>query len=113
MTPNVALRRIAPPFDRRVLVVEDDEDILDSMSEILEAEGYRVDGCANGREALDRLQQRPADAIVLDLMMPIMDGWEFVTAKAADPSITHIPVVAISADSSAKATAIRADAYIP
>jgi two-component system, NtrC family, sensor kinase len=112
MTPNVAAHHIGSPH-RRVLVVEDDADILESMSSILEDAGYRVDACVNGRDALDRLQEYPADAIVLDLMMPVMNGWEFVTAKKADPAIAEIPVVAISADSSAKATAIRADSYIP
>jgi two-component system, NtrC family, sensor kinase len=113
MTPNPPGHRIGHSADRRVLVVEDDEDILDSMSSILRDAGYRVDACSNGRDALDRLQRQPADAIVLDLMMPVMNGWEFVTAKKADPSIAEIPVVAISADNSAKATAIRAERYIP
>jgi len=113
MTPNVATRGMSDLPDRSVLVIEDDEDISDSMSSILEDAGYRVNACANGRDALDRLQREPADAIVLDLMMPVMNGWEFVTAKRADPSIAEIPVVAVSADSSAKATAIRADRYIP
>jgi two-component system, NtrC family, sensor kinase len=113
MTPNVTAHQPGDRPERRVLVVEDDEDILDSVSSILESAGYRVDGCANGKVALDRLQQESADAVVLDLMMPVMSGWEFVTAKKADPSIAEIPVVAISADNSAKATAIRADSYIP
>jgi signal transduction histidine kinase len=109
MTPNVATYPVA---DRRVLVVEDDEDISESMSSILEDAGYRVDACANGKDALDRLQREPSDAVVLDLMMPVMNGWEFVMAKKADPSIAEIPVVAVSADRSAKARAIRADGYI-
>src|SRR5690349_17475298 len=105
MAPNIAARLIDAPREQRVLVVEDDEGILDSMSSFLEAEGYSVEACVNGKRALDRLLQCPADAIVLDLMMPVMDGWEFVTAKTADPSLTDIPVVAISADNTAKATA--------
>lgn len=113
MTPNAVARQMIARHDRRVLVVEDDEDILDSMSSILEDAGYRVDACTNGKDALGRLQHRPVDAIVLDLMMPVMNGWEFVTAKNADPSISQIPVVAISADTSAKATAINAETYIP
>jgi two-component system, NtrC family, sensor kinase len=113
MTPNADPHRSGAPADRRVLVVEDDEDILESMSGILVDAGYRVDACMNGRVALDRLQQSRFDAVVLDLMMPVMNGWEFVTAKKADPSIAEIPIVAISADSSAKATAIRAESYIP
>lgn len=113
MTPDEALRPLGALPHRRVLVVEDDEDISDSMSSILQDAGYRVDACGNGKDALDHLQREPTDAVVLDLMMPVMNGWEFVTAKKADPSIAEIPVVAISADSSAKATAIRADTYVP
>src|SRR5690349_15696039 len=100
----------AAPNTRRVLLVEDDWDILESMSLILEDAGYKVDECEDGQEALDQLRQSPADVIVLDLMLPVMDGWEFVTAKKADPSVAQIPVIAISADNSAKATAIRAEA---
>jgi signal transduction histidine kinase len=112
MTPNAGAHRIASNH-RHVLVVDDDGDILDALSWILESAGYRVDACTNGKAALDRLQQSPVDAIVLDLMMPVMNGWEFVTAKKADASIAQIPVVAISADSSAQATAIGAEAYLP
>jgi signal transduction histidine kinase len=112
MTPSIAARHVRASERRSVLIVEDDKDILESMASILESSGYRVDTCLNGRDALDRLQQCPVDAIVLDLMMPVMDGWEFVTAKVADPSIASVPVVAISADNSAKSTAIRADAYL-
>ena len=97
---------------RRVLLVEDDWDILESMSLVLEGAGYLVDECEDGKEALDQLRQSPADVIVLDLMLPVMNGWEFVTAKNADPSVAQIPVIAMSADSSAKATAIRAEAFV-
>lgn len=103
----------ASPVARRVLVVEDDWDILEQMSFILEDAGYQVDECEDGQEAIDHLRQSAADLIVLDLMMPVMDGWEFVTAKNADPSIAQIPVIAISADNTAKAKAIRAEAYMP
>jgi len=93
-------------------VVEDDWDILESMSLILEGDGYLVDECEDGRAAIDQLRRAPADVIVLDLMLPVMNGWEFVTAKNADPSIAQIPVIIISADNSAKATAVRAEAFV-
>jgi signal transduction histidine kinase len=82
------------------------------MSLVLEDAGYLVDECEDGKAALEQLRLSPADVIVLDLMMPVMDGWEFVTAKNADPSVAHIPVIAVSADNSAKAKAIRAEAYM-
>ncbi len=80
---------------RRVLVVDDDPDILDALSEILEAEGYEVQRARNGREALQRLEQGHPNLILLDLMMPVMDGWEF--ARSLDPR-ARPPIVVLSAD---------------
>jgi two-component system, NtrC family, sensor kinase len=113
MTPNVAAHWTGEPYGRSVLVVEDDADLSYEMSSILESAGYRVDVCTNGRDALARLQRSPTDAVVLDLRMPVMNGWEFVTAKKADASIAQIPVVAMSGDRSAQATAIGAEVYLP
>jgi two-component system, chemotaxis family, chemotaxis protein CheY len=78
-----------------VLVVDDDPDILDALSEILEAEGYEVQRARNGREALQRLEQGHPNLILLDLMMPVMDGWEF--ARSLDPR-ARPPIVVLSAD---------------
>ena len=79
----------------RVLVVDDDPDILDALSEILEVEGYEVQRARNGREALQRLEQAPPDLVLLDLMMPVMDGWEF--ARSLDPD-ARPPIIVLSAD---------------
>jgi CheY-like chemotaxis protein len=85
-----------PP--RHVLVVEDDFDIREAMTMVLEDEGYVVGSAANGREALDLLATTPRpDVIVLDLMMPIMNGWEFLKALRADPSYEALNVVVVSA----------------
>jgi len=80
---------------RRVLVVDDDPDILDALSEILEVEGYDVQRARNGREALQRLEQGLPDLVLLDLMMPVMDGWEF--ARSLDPD-ARPPIIVLSAD---------------
>ena len=80
---------------RRVLVVDDDPDILEALSEILEAEGYDVQRARNGREALQRLEQGLPDLVLLDLMMPVMDGWEF--ARSLDPG-ARPPIIVLSAD---------------
>jgi CheY-like chemotaxis protein len=82
-----------------VMVVEDDFAIRETLRELLEEQGYVVVWAANGREALTRLQGgRPPRVILLDLMMPVMDGWEFRTAQQRDPKLARIPVVVISAD---------------
>jgi CheY-like chemotaxis protein len=95
-----------------VMVVEDDEDIRNGVRDILEDEGYRVEPAADGRDALAKLRAGAArpSVILLDLMMPVMDGRTFRHAQMSDPALGEIPVVVLSADSSAhaKATAIRA-----
>jgi two-component system chemotaxis response regulator CheY len=85
----------APPV---VLVVDDDPDILEALSEILEAEGYAVRKARNGQEALERLNGSPPQLVLLDLMMPVMDGYEFSRRLRASPHGTQIPIVVLSAD---------------
>jgi CheY-like chemotaxis protein len=100
---------------KTILVVEDDCDVRDALIELLEYRGYLVVGAANGREALDRLRSstRPA-LILLDLMMPVMDGWQFRAEQLRDPSLAPIPVVVISADGNVpqKAAAIGVASYL-
>jgi CheY-like chemotaxis protein len=82
----------------RILVVDDDRDIRDAMCDWLVDEGYASAAVANGQEALSylRTHDRPC-LILLDLMMPVMDGWEFRRLQLADPQLASIPVVAITA----------------
>jgi CheY-like chemotaxis protein len=88
---------------RVILVVDDDQDILDVTSLVLGAEGYEVLTATDGAQALQLLQAgvRP-DLILLDMMMPHMNGWEFRTAQLADRDIQHIPVVIVTGDGRAK-----------
>jgi CheY-like chemotaxis protein len=82
-----------------IMVVEDDADISDAIAATLEDTGYSVIVAANGQEALDKLRRsldRP-NLILLDLMMPLMDGWQFRAAQTADPTLADIPVVVLSA----------------
>jgi two-component system, cell cycle sensor histidine kinase and response regulator CckA len=96
-----------------ILLVEDDHSIRAALQGILEEEGYGVATAENGRQALERLGSGSApDLIVLDLRMPIMDGWEFRAVQKSDPKLAGIPVLAVSADGSAKAAAIDAEAYL-
>lgn len=81
-----------------VLVVDDDDDIREALRDLLETEGYRVVCADNGREALDALRGGVHPCIILlDLMMPVMDGWQFRTEQKRDPKLAKIPVVAITA----------------
>jgi signal transduction histidine kinase len=97
----------------RILVIEDEEVIRESLEPLLGEEGYEVVFAENGREALRRLYtETHPDIIVLDLRMPVMDGWEFRTIQKDDPQLKLIPVIAISADGSAQAAAISAQAYL-
>jgi two-component system chemotaxis response regulator CheY len=83
----------------RVLVVEDDLEIRESVMEILEEHGYEPVGAGNGLEALDKLRSSgPLPCLILlDLMMPRMDGKAFRQAQLAHPELASIPVVVISA----------------
>lgn len=81
----------------QVLVVENDPDIRAAVAETLALEGYRVSQAANGSEGLKRARSEHPDVILLDLMMPVMDGWGFRAQQEADPSISGIPVVVVTA----------------
>jgi len=82
-----------------ILVVDDDPDIRDSLREVLEDEGYEVACVGNGREALDHLKTtKPQPCVILlDLMMPVMDGWQFRKEQKQDADISSIPLVVITA----------------
>ena len=83
---------------REILVVDDDAEVRASLSELLEEEGYRVRTASTGREALERCERHGApDAILLDLQMPAMNGWEVCRALARRAAWARIPVVIISA----------------
>jgi signal transduction histidine kinase len=98
---------------KRVLIVEDDRDVLETLEEILGEVGYQVSKASDGREALNRLAGDLApDVILLDLRMPVMDGWSFRNAQRRSSHLAHIPVVAMSADGTSRAEAISADAFL-
>jgi CheY-like chemotaxis protein len=97
----------------RILLVEDEPDVRYATKVVLEDHGYRVTCAENGWEALELLRSGSIpDVIVLDLRMPIMDGWEFRALQKRNPELAEIPVVAVSADGSARAAAIDAQAHL-
>jgi CheY-like chemotaxis protein len=81
---------------KSILVIEDDDLTRGALRLILEAQGYEVATAENGRDALDELRERRPDLILLDLMMPVMSGWEFRARIALDPRLASIPVVVCS-----------------
>jgi CheY-like chemotaxis protein len=88
----------AHPPGKKVLVVEDDFLLRETLSLILAGEGYQVPCACDGRQALERLHnhERP-NVILLDLMLPGMSGWEFRRRQQEDPSLANIPVIVLSA----------------
>jgi len=101
------------PAEIRLLLIEDDTSIRLALADMLGDEGFAVTTAINGRAALDQLRHAPPpDVILLDLMMPVMDGWEFRVEQRSDPMLSSIPLLAMSADLSAKARAIAADGYV-
>jgi CheY-like chemotaxis protein len=85
----------ARPID--VLVIDDDRDIRDTIQELLEGEGYSVATAENGAAALQKLRHVRPQLILLDLMMPVMDGASFREAQMNDESLAAIPTVVMSA----------------
>lgn len=81
-----------------ILLVEDNDDVREMMTMALELGGHVVNSATNGREALNMLQagQRP-ELILMDLMMPVMNGWELRVALRNDPELSALPVVVVSA----------------
>lgn len=103
----------APMSDpRHILLVEDDHELRDALHEALTRAGHRVSAFPDGRAALRAMRGSLPDVVVLDMMMPVMDGWQFRVEQKRDPVLAQVPVVAISASTSAAAAAVDADVYI-
>ena len=104
----------APDGNCPVLIVEDDADLREMMAQLLALEGYASAAVANGREALEYLHDgggKP-QVILLDLMMPVMDGWEFRQRMRSDPAIADLPVIILSALDPARAHDVDATAFL-
>ena len=97
-----------------ILIVDDDPAIRDVVSDILEMSDYCVKTACNGAEALDRIRDDRPSAVLLDLMMPVMDGWEFLREYRDESSLTPVPVVIMSAaqDASRAADELGAQAFL-
>ncbi|MGE5843194.1 MAG: response regulator, partial [Deltaproteobacteria bacterium] len=92
-----ALHRIPSAPAKRVLVVDDEPAAVDLLTQILQDEGYQVTGAYSGEEALRALETLPRDIILLDLLMPDMDGFEVVQRVKANPRWRDIPIIVVTA----------------
>ena len=81
----------------RILLIEDDPEQRNLLRAVLEAKGFRVDEAENGKKGLDKISKNPPDVILLDLMMPEMDGFEFLNKLRANPEWASMPVIVVSA----------------
>jgi two-component system, chemotaxis family, chemotaxis protein CheY len=103
-------RRLERPL---VLVVDDDPDILEAICDILDGEGYRVARARHGLEALAAVERESPAIILLDLMMPVMDGLAFAHALRSRDGDRGVPIVVISADGNPqKAAAVGARGFL-
>jgi CheY-like chemotaxis protein len=111
---NVMAESPANDFRPNVMIVDDDDCLRDAIAALLERRGYRVSCCTDALDALDQLAaDSEPDVILLDLLMPRMDGWEFRVKQRRVPRWAGIPLIVLSGDTSVKAEAIHADAYLP
>jgi CheY-like chemotaxis protein len=103
-------------MSKSIVVADDDPDILSIVAMSLETQGYDVYKAANGREAVDLARDHHPDLIILDMMMPVMSGYEAITELRADETTREIPIVGLSAKAMAtdmeRATDVGIDGYI-
>lgn len=82
---------------KRVVCIEDEPEMIDLVRLILGRKGFRVIGANGGIEGIDAVRKEKPDLVLLDLMMPDMDGWEVYQQMKADPELRAIPVVVVTA----------------
>jgi len=101
---------------KKILIVEDEESLLKLESILLTSKGYDVQGVPNGQAALDAIAENPPDLVLLDIMLPEMDGFEVCRRIKNDAATSHIPVIMLTAKKSredmARGEKVGADWYI-
>ncbi len=103
--------------NRRVIYIEDDQEMIDLVSMILSRRGYQVTGAQGGKQGLELVNQEAPDLILLDLMMPDIDGWDVYQQIKSHDATRHIPVIVITAKAQAIARVLglhiaKVDDYI-
>lgn len=84
----------------RVLCIDDEPGVVELVGLILRPQNISVDGANNGKTGLEMMRQNPPDAVLLDVMMPGMDGWEVYKRMRADDLLKDIPVIIVTARNS-------------
>ncbi len=84
-------------MERKVLIIEDEKLIIVSTQMVLEASGFQVESAVNGEEGIASAKDLRPDLILLDIMMPGIDGWETLTRLKRDPETSNIPVIIFTA----------------
>jgi len=92
-----ALEQATRPDRREVLVVDDDQDALDLIAAMIDGNGYRIRTAMDGKRALEEVKLSPPDLIVLDLMLPEMDGIEIIHRLSLDAACRAVPVILLTA----------------
>jgi DNA-binding response OmpR family regulator len=82
---------------KRILCIEDDQEMIDLIRLILSRKGYQIIGAVGGIEGLETMRKEKPDLVLLDLMMPDMDGWDVYQQMKADPALQSIPVIVVTA----------------
>jgi two-component system chemotaxis response regulator CheY len=85
-----------------VLVVDDDADVRNLLTDVLDLGGYSVETAEHGAIALEKVRRERPDLVLLDLMMPVMDGWTFLRQCQQEEACRDVPVVILSAASSVR-----------
>jgi CheY-like chemotaxis protein len=99
--------------ERPVLVVDDDSDIREVIAMALELHGFRVVTASDGVECMKHLREEEEPLLVLlDLMMPRMNGWEVCEEMAADPALRHLPIIVLTGNSRVSAEELQAAAFL-
>ncbi len=80
-----------------ILVVDDDDDFREALCEVLSGAGYPVEQAGDGEQALARMAGEVPGIVLLDLKMPVLDGWGVVERMRKDPRTTHVPILILSA----------------
>ena len=108
----LARYRCSDPNDCRILIVEDDQTTREMMTQLLTKAGWKSDTAVNGREALECVAANPPHLILLDLMMPEMDGFDFAARLRSNPRYRSIPIVVVTAKDVTPEDRLRLNGYV-